>query len=317
MASRQRNSVRILSSRERGSQSFGSQRLLQLLVEEKVRWMKWQSQKVELPDSPRSTFLLAFSPDRWQVTRWLSPIVRVHLDLQSLELLYCSSPYRTLMASTHVNHNIYITEVKTGKCLHSLVGHRRTPWCVTFHPTIPGLVASGCLDGEVRIWDLHVSIQGGLFVLFLLSPSQCGFFTKSSVVLLLITSSRTSSFSLFSHCVSIPYRISQNLNKKTPTFQGKEKEGAKNIYALSRWFFKCFYCKSVKVSLCFVSCDVQGHVINSLDKIIQHYAREKERTKYYLIHNQREKTSILDSKPTETSKKKIGERDSTRITSCE
>ncbi|XP_061577543.1 activating molecule in BECN1-regulated autophagy protein 1B isoform X2 [Cololabis saira] len=125
MASHQRNSVRILSSRERGSQTFGSQRLLQLLVEEKVRWMKWQSQKVDLPDSPRSTFLLAFSPDR------------------------------TLMASTHVNHNIYITEVKTGKCLHSLVGHRRTPWCVTFHPTIPGLVASGCLDGEVRIWDLH------------------------------------------------------------------------------------------------------------------------------------------------------------------
>ncbi|XP_056272225.1 activating molecule in BECN1-regulated autophagy protein 1B isoform X2 [Pseudoliparis swirei] len=125
MASRHRNSVRILSTRERGSQTFGSQRLLQLLVEEKVRWMKWQSQKVELPDSPRSTFLLAFSPDR------------------------------TLMASTHVNHNIYITEVKTGKCLHSLVGHRRTPWCVTFHPTIPGLVASGCLDGEVRIWDLH------------------------------------------------------------------------------------------------------------------------------------------------------------------
>uniref|UniRef100_H2U8R9 Autophagy/beclin-1 regulator 1b n=1 Tax=Takifugu rubripes TaxID=31033 RepID=H2U8R9_TAKRU len=114
MASRQRNSVRILSSRERGSQSFGSQRLLQLLVEEKVRWMKWQSQ-VGFP----------------------------------------SLAFETLMASTHVNHNIYITEVKTGKCLHSLVGHRRTPWCVTFHPTIPGLVASGCLDGEVRIWDLH------------------------------------------------------------------------------------------------------------------------------------------------------------------
>ncbi|XP_061780952.2 activating molecule in BECN1-regulated autophagy protein 1B isoform X1 [Nerophis lumbriciformis] len=125
MASSPRNSVHILSRRERGWQTCGSQRLLQLLVEEKVRSMKWQSQKVELPDSPRSTFLLAFSPDR------------------------------TLMASTHVNHNIYITEVKTGKCLHSLVGHRRTPWCVTFHPTIPGLVASGCLDGEVRIWDLH------------------------------------------------------------------------------------------------------------------------------------------------------------------
>ncbi|XP_057693463.1 activating molecule in BECN1-regulated autophagy protein 1B [Corythoichthys intestinalis] len=125
MASAPRNSVRLLWRRERGWQTCASQRLLHLLVEEKVRSMKWQSQKVELPDSPRSTFLLAFSPDR------------------------------TLMASTHVNHNIYITDVKTGKCLHSLVGHRRTPWCVTFHPTIPGLVASGCLDGEVRIWDLH------------------------------------------------------------------------------------------------------------------------------------------------------------------
>lgn len=74
--------------------------------------------------------------------------------------LMLSFPFpRTLMASTHVNHNIYITEVKTGKCVHSLVGHRRTPWCVTFHPTIPGLIASGCLDGEVRIWDLHVSLS--------------------------------------------------------------------------------------------------------------------------------------------------------------
>ncbi|KAG1928926.1 activating molecule in BECN1-regulated autophagy protein 1b [Pimephales promelas] len=125
MALQNRNSVLILSGRERGARMLGTQRLLQQLVEDRTRWMKWQSQKVELPDNPRSTFLLAFSPDR------------------------------NLVASTHVNHNIYITDVKTGKCLHSLVGHRRTPWCVTFHPTIPGLVASGCLDGEVRIWDLH------------------------------------------------------------------------------------------------------------------------------------------------------------------
>ncbi|XP_067849780.1 activating molecule in BECN1-regulated autophagy protein 1-like isoform X1 [Heptranchias perlo] len=120
-----KNAIQILTSRERGSQELGCQRCLEELVEDKTRWMQWESQKVELPDSPRSTFLLAFSPDR------------------------------TLMASTHVNHNIYITEVKSGKCIHSLVGHRRTPWCVTFHPTIQGLVASGCLDGEVRIWDLH------------------------------------------------------------------------------------------------------------------------------------------------------------------
>lgn len=62
MASRQRNSVRILTSRERGSQTFGSQRLLQLLVEEKVRWMKWQSQVgVFLPDAPTRRLNLRFS----------------------------------------------------------------------------------------------------------------------------------------------------------------------------------------------------------------------------------------------------------------
>lgn len=99
------------------------------------------------------------------------------------------------MASTHVNHNIYITEVKTGKCLHSLVGHRRTPWCVTFHPTIPGLVASGCLDGEVRIWDLHVSVfseaagtvvvnSGRILVLMvlLLQGGSESWFTESNAI---------------------------------------------------------------------------------------------------------------------------------------
>ncbi|KAB0350658.1 hypothetical protein FD754_015515 [Muntiacus muntjak] len=121
----EKNAVRILWGRERGTRTFGAQRLLQELVEDKTRCLKWEGKRVELPDSPRSTVLLAFSPDR------------------------------TLLASTHVKHNINITEVKTGKCVHSLIGHRHTPWCVTFRPTISGLIASGCLDGEVRIWDLH------------------------------------------------------------------------------------------------------------------------------------------------------------------
>ncbi|ETE73630.1 Activating molecule in BECN1-regulated autophagy protein 1 [Ophiophagus hannah] len=153
----EKNAVRILWGRERGTQALGAQRLLQELVEDKTRWMKWEGKKVELPDSPRSTFLLAFSPDRLGKTNLVGVIALVFLLLpSSVNCLLCLPPRpRTLMASTHVNHNIYITEVKTGKCVHSLVGHRRTPWCVTFHPTIPGLIASGCLDGEVRIWDLH------------------------------------------------------------------------------------------------------------------------------------------------------------------
>ena len=31
----------------------------------------------------------------------------------------------------------------------------RTPWCVAFHPSHDGLLASGCLGGHVRIWDLN------------------------------------------------------------------------------------------------------------------------------------------------------------------
>ena len=35
----------------------------------------------------------------------------------------------------------------------TLVGHPRTPWTVKFHPSDPNMVASGCLGGELRIWD--------------------------------------------------------------------------------------------------------------------------------------------------------------------
>jgi hypothetical protein len=48
----------------------------------------------------RSTFLMVFSPDK------------------------------ELLASTHGDHHIYITEVKTGECLQTLKGHPRTPWCI-------------------------------------------------------------------------------------------------------------------------------------------------------------------------------------------
>ena len=64
--------------------------------------------------------------------------------------------YRSKVASTHGDHNIYVTEVKTGKCLCTLKGHGRTPWCVAFHPSSNEVLASGCLAGEVRIWDMKV-----------------------------------------------------------------------------------------------------------------------------------------------------------------
>ena len=64
------------------------------------------------------------------------------------------SPDRDLMASTHGDHNIYISHVSNGKCVRTLKGHPRTPWCIAFHPSRRGLLASGCLGGHVRLWDL-------------------------------------------------------------------------------------------------------------------------------------------------------------------
>lgn len=67
------------------------------------------------------------------------------------------SPDGTKVASTHGDHTVRVTELSTGKCTHILTGHPRTPWCLAFHPSSNQILASGCLAGEVRIWDL----QGG------------------------------------------------------------------------------------------------------------------------------------------------------------
>ena len=79
-------------------------------------------------------------------------------DLQGRQtrsaFLVVFSPDRDLMASTHGDHNIYVSSVSNGKCVRTLKGHPRTPWCVAFHPTRKGLLASGCLGGHVRLWDL-------------------------------------------------------------------------------------------------------------------------------------------------------------------
>ncbi|XP_037089727.1 activating molecule in BECN1-regulated autophagy protein 1-like [Pollicipes pollicipes] len=59
------------------------------------------------------------------------------------------------IASTHGDHNIYVTDMESGALLNTLRGHPRSPWCVAFHPTNSQLIASGCLGGQVRVWDLH------------------------------------------------------------------------------------------------------------------------------------------------------------------
>ena len=65
--------------------------------------------------------------------------------------------FRTRVASTHGNHNVYVTDLRNGKNINTLTGHPRTPWCIAFHPSKNQILASGCLGGQVRVWDLHVN----------------------------------------------------------------------------------------------------------------------------------------------------------------
>ncbi|XP_043465249.1 probable WRKY transcription factor protein 1 isoform X3 [Leptopilina heterotoma] len=101
-----------------------STRELEPIAETKLVLKDHKELKCDLPGVPRGSFLMVFSPDG------------------------------TKVASTHGNHNIYITDLTTGKNIRILSGHPRTPWCIAFHPSSSEILASGCLGGQVRVWDL-------------------------------------------------------------------------------------------------------------------------------------------------------------------
>jgi WD40 repeat protein len=61
----------------------------------------------------------------------------------------------TAFASSHGDHTIKIIDAETFKVIHTLVGHPRTPWTVKYHPRDTNRVASGCLAGHVKVWDVE------------------------------------------------------------------------------------------------------------------------------------------------------------------
>lgn len=97
---------------------------MELICEEKISKNKLEEVHSSIPSSIKSTFIMSFSPDGQRV------------------------------ASTHGDHRIYICDLNTGKFLDTLEGHPKTPWCLAWHPTNREILASGCLAGEVRVWDL-------------------------------------------------------------------------------------------------------------------------------------------------------------------
>jgi len=72
------------------------------------------------------------------------------------------------MASSHGDHTVRVVDCKTCKCVKTLKGHPRTPWCITFHPSSDQLLASGCLGGQVRVWNLEVTFVTTVIIIITL-----------------------------------------------------------------------------------------------------------------------------------------------------
>ncbi|XP_063529846.1 activating molecule in BECN1-regulated autophagy protein 1-like [Cydia strobilella] len=121
------NAVRSWQWREHGldpPHSPANKTVLENIAEDILVQKSLTIRSCDLPGYPRSTFLMVFSPDG------------------------------TKVASTHGNHNVYVSELASGKHVRILKGHPRTPWCIAFHPSHPQLIGSGCLGGQVRVWDI-------------------------------------------------------------------------------------------------------------------------------------------------------------------
>jgi len=104
--------------------------LIAWLEEESLR--HYSAKYCHIVPPPRSTIAAAFSPDG------------------------------SILASTHGDHTVKIICCQTGTCLKVLSGHRRTPWVVRFHPFHQGILASGSLDHEVRLWNANTAQSLGL-----------------------------------------------------------------------------------------------------------------------------------------------------------
>lgn len=55
-------------------------------------------------------------------------------------------------ASTHGHGAVRVWDLPSGRHRATLRGHHRTPWTVRWHPAERDVLASGCLNNEVRLW---------------------------------------------------------------------------------------------------------------------------------------------------------------------
>ncbi|CAH8622285.1 unnamed protein product [Dicrocoelium dendriticum] len=97
-----------------------------------------------------------FASDLVTSQRALKPVLaETSPNSRSTYLLRLNTTNKFL-AAAHGDRSVTIYCVQTGRVLAKCVGHERSPWTLVFHPTQPFVLASGCLGGDVRLWDLEV-----------------------------------------------------------------------------------------------------------------------------------------------------------------
>ena len=107
---------------------------------------------------PRSTIAAAFSPDG-ELLASTQCVEREEADGVAAARRPPPRPtptpsHHSLLLPHSGDHTVKVVSVRALRPVAVLAGHRRTPWVVRFHPTAPGVLASGSLDHSVRVWSL-------------------------------------------------------------------------------------------------------------------------------------------------------------------
>ncbi|KAM3075196.1 hypothetical protein ACMFMG_007353 [Clarireedia jacksonii] len=114
---------------------------------------------------------LSFYP--FDSAAFLSSSYDHHLKLYSTETLALSADFNLgsivythalspiaqhlLVACATQHPAVRLVDLRSGASTHSLAGHYGALLSIVWHPTVEHVLASGCVDGSVRLWDIRKS----------------------------------------------------------------------------------------------------------------------------------------------------------------
>lgn len=99
--------------------------------------------------------------EEWAEKRLVHKFDKEYLEHFTIDECTCCaitavfSPDGRTFATAHGDHTVKVFRFSDRKLLQCFRGHSRTPWTVKYHPFDNDIVASGCLGGEVRIWNIE------------------------------------------------------------------------------------------------------------------------------------------------------------------